>query len=70
VHTGRYVYIETKGDRAELYDLEKDPYQLENRFSDRGHAKVVAEMQERLKRLRSKGAEKGEEKQEEAVPIY
>ena len=70
VHTGRYVYIETKGDRSELYDLEKDPYQLENRFSDRGYAKVVAEMQERLKRLRSKEAEKGEEKQEEAVPIY
>jgi arylsulfatase A-like enzyme len=70
VHTGRYVYIETKGDRSELYDLEKDPYQLENRFSDRGHAKVVAEMQERLKRLRSKEVEKGEEKQEEAVPIY
>jgi len=70
VHTGRYVYIETKGDRSELYDLEKDPHQLENRFSDRGYAKVVAEMQERLKRLRSKEAEKGEERQEEAVPIY
>jgi len=70
VHTGRYVYIETKGDRSELYDLEKDPYQLENRLSDRGYAKVVAEMQERLKRLRSKDVEKGAEKQEEAVPIY
>ena len=52
VHTGRYVYIETEGDRSELYDLEKDPHQLENRINDPAYAQIMAEMKKRLKRLR------------------
>ena len=64
VHTGRYVYIETKGDLSELYDLEEDPYQLENRINDPAHAQIVAEMQERLKRLRPREGGDGEQKRE------
>lgn len=52
IHTGQYVYIETKGDRSELYDLEKDPHQLENRINDPAYAQIVAEMKKRLKRFR------------------
>lgn len=53
VRTARYVYAETEGDRAELYDLERDPYQLENRATDTAYAALVAEMSQRLQRLRS-----------------
>jgi arylsulfatase A-like enzyme len=51
VHDGRYVYVETEGHRSELYDLEKDPYQLENRADDPEYAHVVTNLQERLKAL-------------------
>ena len=51
IHTGQYVYIETKGDRSELYDLEKDPHQLENRINDPAYAQIMAEMKKRLKPL-------------------
>lgn len=52
VRTARYVYVENEGDRSELYDLERDPYQLENRIDDAAYAQVVREMRERLQRLR------------------
>ena len=55
VHTGRYVYVETRDDRSELYDLEQDPYQLVNRINDPAYAEIVADMKERLKRLRAPG---------------
>jgi arylsulfatase A-like enzyme len=54
VRTARYVYVETEGDREELYDLERDPYQLENRATDTSYAALVAEMRQRLQRLRSR----------------
>jgi arylsulfatase A-like enzyme len=53
VRTARYVYAETEGDRAELYDLERDPYQLENRATDTAYEALVVEMGRRLQRLRS-----------------
>jgi arylsulfatase A-like enzyme len=34
IHTGSEVYIETDSDLSEFYDLETDPYQLENRIDD------------------------------------
>jgi arylsulfatase A-like enzyme len=52
VHTGRYVYVETRDDRSELYDLETDPHQLKNRINDPAYAQIMAEMKKRLKRLR------------------
>jgi len=52
------VYVETRGDRSELYDLEKDPYQLENRINGPAYAEILAEMKGRLKRLRLAGERK------------
>jgi len=55
VHTERYVYVETEGDRAELYDLEQDPYQLENLVNDPAYTAIITEMRQRLERLRQGG---------------
>jgi arylsulfatase A-like enzyme len=52
VRTGRFVYAESEGDRSELYDLEQDPYQMENKADDPAYAAIVADMRERLGRLR------------------
>ena len=56
VRTERYAYAESEGDRSELYDLEADPYQLRNRADDRAYAAIVADLRERLQRLRSDAA--------------
>lgn len=48
VHTGRYVYVETAGDRPELYDLKEDPYQLQNQADNPDYAEVLAGLKERL----------------------
>ncbi|MBI2845906.1 MAG: sulfatase-like hydrolase/transferase [Chloroflexi bacterium] len=52
VHTTRYVYVETEGDIAELYDLVEDPYQLLNRAYDPAYSDIVADMRQRLEPLR------------------
>jgi arylsulfatase A-like enzyme len=52
VHTGDHVYIETDGDRNELYDMRLDPYQLENKAEDPAYRQILARMQNRLARLR------------------
>lgn len=51
VRTERYVYVETDGDLPELYDLERDPHQLENAVDDPSYADVVADLRRRLARL-------------------
>jgi N-acetylglucosamine-6-sulfatase len=48
IHTGRYVYVETKGDRSELYDLEVDPYQLESQISNVDYADTIAQLRDIL----------------------
>ena len=53
IHTGRHVYVETEGDRSELYDLTTDPYQLNNQAGSATHMSVVADLKTRLGRLRS-----------------
>jgi N-acetylglucosamine-6-sulfatase len=58
IHTGRYVYVETEGDRSELYDLATDPHQQHNQAGNPTHASVVADLKARLKRLRPASAEK------------
>ena len=58
IHTGRYVYVETEGDRSELYDLATDPHQQQNQAEEPTHASVVADLKARLKRLRPALAEK------------
>ncbi len=48
IHTGRYVYVETPGDRSELYDLAIDPYQLENLIDRPEQAGLIRDLQARL----------------------
>lgn len=52
IHTGRYVYVETEGDRSELYDLATDPHQLDNQAATAARASLVTELKGRLQRLR------------------
>jgi arylsulfatase A-like enzyme len=56
VHTGRYVYVETEGDRSELYDLMSDPHQLQNHVDNPAYARVVSDLKPRLQRLRGRSA--------------
>ncbi len=45
------TYIAYATGEEELYDLVKDPYQLENRATDPGYALVLAELRARERRL-------------------
>jgi arylsulfatase A-like enzyme len=48
--TDRYKYVANRGQLDELYDLEKDPYELTNLVSDPGYRDVLSDMQARLVR--------------------
>ena len=52
VNTGRHVYVENEGDRAELYDLTSDPHQMRNLADSPAQAPLVADLKARLNRLR------------------
>lgn len=52
LHTGQFVYAETIGDKTELYDLDKDPYQLENLAYDPEYAEMVQGFHEKLKNIK------------------
>ena len=41
IRSDQYVYVETEGDLSELYDLEKDPYQLNNQVENEEYTAVV-----------------------------
>ena len=45
---GRYKYICTVGQMRELYDLEKDPYELDNLALDMAYEELISEMHEML----------------------
>ena len=47
-HTKRYVYAETIGDKSEFYDLQIDPYQLENLIDDPAYQDLIKQHQELL----------------------
>jgi N-acetylglucosamine-6-sulfatase len=48
VHDTRWVYIETPGDIPELYDLQKDPYQLQNQAQNPAYQETVTQLRDRL----------------------
>jgi len=53
-HLGTYVYAETGGDKSEFYDLEKDPYQLENAIDEAEYQDLIKEMKAALDEVREK----------------
>jgi arylsulfatase A-like enzyme len=54
VRTGRHKLIEfySEGDYWELFDLEKDPHELNNLYGQPGYADLTAELKRELARLR------------------
>ena len=52
MHTGRYKYIETEQHISEFYDLEKDPYELENQINNPEYQEIIAELQGALQKER------------------
>lgn len=53
-HLGNYVYAETGGDKSEFYDLDKDPYQLENRIDEPEYQAMIEKMKIALDEVREK----------------
>ena len=53
VRTGRYVYVEYLDGERELYDLERDPYELDSRHADPAYLGVEATLAPVLAELRS-----------------
>jgi arylsulfatase A-like enzyme len=51
LRTERYVYLENAGDRDELYDLRRDPAQLDNVIGQSAYAAVRARLGEHLQAL-------------------
>ena len=52
IHTGRYVYAETQGDKSEFYDLQTDPFELENKFDDPAFQDMIKQLQVELNKVR------------------
>jgi N-acetylglucosamine-6-sulfatase len=48
IRTIDYVYIETAGDKPELYDLKREPYQVHNLVDDPRYIDVVKDLKNRL----------------------
>ena len=61
VRTDRYKLIEYYGeeDYWELFDLQEDPHELRNLYSEPGHGQLIAELQTELARLREQYGEAG-----------
>ncbi|HYG64656.1 MAG TPA: sulfatase/phosphatase domain-containing protein, partial [Thermoanaerobaculia bacterium] len=53
VRTDRWLYVEYQNGGRELYDLERDPRQLQSRHADPALANVRADLAGRLGRLRT-----------------
>ncbi len=52
LRTYRYTFVEYTTGERELYDLERDPFQLQSLHADPAHAEVQEELARRLARLR------------------
>ena len=53
IRTGRYLYVEYESGVRELYDLDRDPHELESRHADPAYAGVRRDLAERLAHLRA-----------------
>ena len=54
IRTDRHIYVEhgSSGGSRELYDLESDPYELDNLAGERGRRRLQADLARRLGELR------------------
>jgi arylsulfatase A-like enzyme len=50
VRTDRYVYGETENDLSEFYDLQLDPYELENQINNPAYMDIIAKMKKQLEK--------------------
>ena len=48
VITDRYKYVANQGQMDELYDLESDPYEMENLIDDPAHRDILSDLKARL----------------------
>lgn len=46
IHTGEYVYVETENDLSEFYDLNLDPFQLENAIREPQYQDLIATLKQ------------------------
>jgi hypothetical protein len=53
VRTDSYLYAEHASGDKELYDLRRDPFELENRVGDRTYDSVEARLADRLDQLQA-----------------
>jgi hypothetical protein len=53
IRTARYMYAEHQSGEKELYDLQKDPFELQNRSGSSSYASVEAQLADDLHRLES-----------------
>lgn len=59
VVTDRLKYVANQGQMDELYDLESDPYEMENLVDDPAHRGVLSDMESRLSEWQRKTGDKG-----------
>ena len=52
IHTDRYIYAETQGDKSEFYDLETDPYQLTNQVDNPAYQELITDLKQKLAELK------------------
>jgi len=53
IRTERYMYAEHETGEKELYDLQKDPFELQSRHSAPAYASVKAQLADRLHKLQN-----------------
>ena len=53
IRTERYMYAEHNTGENELYDLDRDPFELDSRHAHPGHASVRAQLAARLQQLQN-----------------
>jgi hypothetical protein len=53
IRTWRYLYVRYRIGQKELYDLKKDPYELDNAHGQRGYHRAEHRLSRTLRKLRN-----------------